>query len=56
MRDTYRQMAIRQRKQHHYRQALWWVERGIALYGNDAALPEVVDDLRKRTIDYRAKV
>jgi hypothetical protein len=54
--DTYRQMAIRHQKQHKYRQALWWAERGIALYGNDAARPEAVDDLRKRAADYRAKV
>ena len=33
--DTYRQMAIRQQKQHDYRQALWWAERGIALYGEE---------------------
>lgn len=56
MLDTYRQMAIRQQKQHNYRQALWWAERGIALYGNDAARPEGVDDLHKRAVDYRAKL
>jgi hypothetical protein len=54
--DLYRQMAIRQQKQHDYGQALWWAERGIALYGNDAARPEAHDDLRKRAIDYRTKV
>ena len=54
--DTYRQMAIRQQKRHTYRQALWWAERGVALYGNDAARPEAVEDLRKRTIGYRTKV
>jgi hypothetical protein len=54
--DTFRQMAIRHQKQHKYRQALWWAERGIALYGNDAARPEAVDDLRKRAVDYRAKM
>jgi hypothetical protein len=54
--DTYRQMAIRHQKQHKYRQALWWAERGMALYGDDAARPEAVDDLRKRAADYRAKV
>ena len=53
---TYRQMAIRLQKQHKHRQALWWAERGIALYGNDAARPEAVDDLRKRAAGYRAKV
>jgi hypothetical protein len=44
------------KKKHHYRQALWWAERGKALYGNDAARPEAVDDLRTRAADYRAKV
>ena len=53
--NTYRQMAIRQQKQHEYGQALWWAERGIALYGDDAARPEAVDDLRKRAASYRAK-
>ena len=54
--DTYRQMAIRQQKQHNYGQALWWAERGMTLYGNDAARPEAVDDLRNRAIGYRAKM
>jgi len=54
--DTYRQMAIRQQKQHDYGQALWWAERGIALYDDYAARPEAVDDLRKRAVGYRAKV
>jgi hypothetical protein len=53
--DTYRQMAIRQQKQHDYGQALWWAERGIALYGDEAARPEAVDDLRKRAASYRTK-
>jgi hypothetical protein len=54
--DMYRQMAIKLQKQHDYGQALWWAERGIALYGNDAARPDAMDDLRKRAIGYRAKV
>jgi hypothetical protein len=53
--DTYRQMAIRLQKQHDYGQALWWVERGMALYGDSAARPEAVEDLRKRAASYRAK-
>lgn len=53
--DTYRQMAIRQQKQHDYGQALWWAERGIALYGHDAARPEAVNDLCKRAANYRTK-
>ena len=54
--ETYRQMAIRQQKAHNYRQALWWAERGVAIYGNDCARPEAVEDLRNRTAKYRAKL
>jgi hypothetical protein len=54
--DTYRQMAIRQQKRHDYGQALWWAERGIALYGDDAARPEAIDDLRKRGASYHVKI
>jgi hypothetical protein len=54
--DTYRQMAIRQDKAHDYRQALWWAERGLSIYGSDCAQPEDVADLRKRAARYRAKL
>ncbi len=54
--ETYRQMAIRLQKQHEYGRALWWAERGIVLYGDDAARPEAVDDLRRRAVGYSAKV
>jgi hypothetical protein len=54
--ETYRQMAIRQQKAHNYSQALWWAERGIALYGNDCARPEAVEDLRGRAARYQAKL
>lgn len=53
---TYRQMAIRQQKAKDWQQAIWWVERGLALYGEDAARPESVDDLRKRLTAYQAKL
>jgi hypothetical protein len=46
--ETYRQMAIRQQKAGDFEQALWWAERGLALYGESAARPEAVEDLRKR--------
>jgi hypothetical protein len=46
--DLYRQMAIRQQKLHDYAQALWWAERGQAVYADDAARPEAVADLRQR--------
>lgn len=54
--ETYRQMAIRQQKAHNYGQALWWAKRGIAIYGNDCARPEAVEDLRSRAVKYRAKL
>jgi hypothetical protein len=52
--ETYRQMAIRQQKVHDFERALWWAERGIALYGNDAARPEAIDDLKRRAQAYRS--
>jgi hypothetical protein len=54
--ETYRQMAIRQQKQHDYALALWWAERGLAIYGGDAARPEAAEDLRQRAASYRAKL
>jgi len=54
--DTYRQMAIRQQKAHDYRQALWWAERGLSIYGSDCGRPEDVEDLRQRAATYRAKL
>jgi hypothetical protein len=53
---TYRQMAIRQQKIKDWPRAIWWVERGLALYGDRAARPEAVEDLRKRLVAYRAKL
>jgi len=53
---TYRQMAIRQQKAKNFEHALWWAERGIAIYGDKAQWPDQVEDLRKRTLTYRAKV
>lgn len=54
--ETYRQMCIRQQKAKNFEQALWWAERGIAVYGDDAARPEDVEDLKKRAETYRAKL
>ena len=54
--DIYRQMAIRQQKTHDYRQALWWAERGLSIYGSDSARPESVEDLRQRAATYRVKL
>jgi hypothetical protein len=46
--ELYRQMAIRQQKAKNFEQALWWAERGIAIYGTDCARVEAVEDLQKR--------
>jgi hypothetical protein len=54
--ETYRQMAIRQQKAHDFGRALWWAERGLALYGGNCARPEAVDDLCQRARAYRAKL
>ena len=54
--ETYRQMAIRQQKARSFELALWWAERGIAIYGTDCARPEAVEDLQKRAAPYRGKL
>jgi len=54
--ELYRQMAIRQQKLHAYGRALWWAERGLEIYGENAARPEDVEDLRQRAANYRAKL
>jgi hypothetical protein len=54
--ETYKQMAIRQQKAKNYDQALWWAERGIAIYGTDCARADAVEDLQKRAASYRAKL
>jgi hypothetical protein len=45
-----------EQKAHDYRQALWWAERGLSIYGSDCAQPEDVEDLRKRAARYCAKL
>lgn len=54
--ETYRQMAIRQQKAKKWPDAIWWAERGLALYTQSAARPEAVDDLERRVAAYRAKL
>jgi hypothetical protein len=46
--DTYRQMAVRQQKLRDWSACVWWAERGLALYGNNAAREDAVEDLLKR--------
>jgi hypothetical protein len=54
--ETYRQMAIRRQKVKDWQQAIWWTERGLALYGERPARPEAVEDLRKRLTAYQAEL
>jgi hypothetical protein len=54
--DTYRQMAIRQQKQKDWHACLWWCERGLALYGAQAAREEAIEDLVKRRNRAMSKV
>jgi hypothetical protein len=49
-------MAIRQQKVKNWPRAIWWAERGLALYGEQAARAESVDDLRKRLAAYQDKL
>jgi hypothetical protein len=51
----YKQMAIRCSKAQNWDGAIEWARRGIATYGDDAARPEVVEDLRVRLEKVTAK-
>jgi hypothetical protein len=53
---TYRQAAIRHQKAKDFVQALWWAERGIALYQDNPAKSEMLLDLHKRAGTYRTKL
>jgi hypothetical protein len=53
---TYRQAAIRHQKAKDVVQALWWAERGIALYQDNPAKSEMLLDLHKRAGTYRARL
>jgi hypothetical protein len=50
--DTYRQMAIRQQKTGDYEQALWWTQRGLELYGAEAARADWIEDMQGRAARY----
>lgn len=54
--DTYRQQGIRQQKAKNFERGLWWAERGLDLYGQDAWSADWTDDLRKRANTFRAKL
>jgi hypothetical protein len=54
--ETYRQIAIRKQKQKDWKAVLWWCERGLVIYGKDAAREEAVEDLLKRRNRAMAKL
>lgn len=54
--ETYRQMAIRTQKQRDWEACIAWTGRGLALYGDDAAREDAVEDLIKRLNRAQAKL
>lgn len=54
--EMYRQAVIRAQKAKLWESAREWAERGINVYGDSAARPEVVEDLRKRIAYATAKI
>lgn len=54
--STYRQQAIRCQKARDLPRAIWWAERGLELYGRQAAQESWTLDLQKRLANYRSKL
>lgn len=54
--EMYRQAAIRCQKAKLWQAARDWAERGVAVYSDQAARPEIVEDLRKRIAYATAKL
>lgn len=54
--ETYKQASIRASKAKDWDRALLWAERGISIYGDNAARHEAVEDLHKRAQKARAKL
>ena len=54
--DMYRQATIRCQKARDWQGARTWAERGLAVYGSNAARPEAVADLHKRLDHAEAKM
>jgi predicted Zn-ribbon and HTH transcriptional regulator len=54
--DMYRQATIRCQKARDWRRMRFWAERGLAVYGSEAARPEAVADLQKRLAYADAKI
>lgn len=54
--EMYKQMVIRQQKAKNFAEAVRWAERGLMVYGDDCARPEVVDDLKQRVASITEKM
>jgi hypothetical protein len=54
--ELYRQAAIRCQKAKAWELARVWAKRGLSVYGDECARPEVVDDLHKRLAYAGAKI
>jgi formylmethanofuran dehydrogenase subunit E len=54
--EMYRQAAVRCQKARNWAGARTWAERGLAVYGSEAARPEAVADLQKRLAHADAKI
>jgi hypothetical protein len=54
--DMYRQAAVRCQKARNWETMRSWAERGLSVYGADAARPEAVADLQKRLGYANAKI
>jgi hypothetical protein len=53
---TYIQTTIRHQKAKNWAEAIRWAQRGLELYGDRPARPEVVDDLKKRIATYKTRL
>lgn len=54
--EMFRQASVRCQKAHDWPTTAQWAERGLSFYGNEAARPEVVADLRKRLSHAHSKM
>jgi hypothetical protein len=54
--DMYRQVVIRCQKAKLWQAAREWAQRGVDIYGDQAARPEVVEDLHQRIAHATAKL
>jgi hypothetical protein len=54
--EMYRQASIRCEKAKQWEDARDWAQRGLDIYGDQAARPEVVDDLHKRLAHAMTKI